>query len=176
MGPTYRLEPCFPRPYERGGYKPRRCRVRVGRVPHVRDAPPCVHPKTFGGQRTGRPTRDRVLTKQTLQFVCFTRFTYRRLPSPLPACRASRLAQAVVASRIGRDKPARHLPRCRALKILKPRRLGNRPAWRDGRGPGRQHSRFVPQSRDGLPTKSKFSNRQGRDGFGITAIWRTYGL
>ena len=29
---------------------------KVGRVPHVRDAPPSICPKPFGGQRTARPT------------------------------------------------------------------------------------------------------------------------
>ena len=28
----------------------------VGRVPHVRDAPARIRPKTFGGQGTARPT------------------------------------------------------------------------------------------------------------------------
>ena len=43
---------------------PQRRRESVGRVPHVRDAPPSVHPERSGGQRTARPTSDRVLTKQ----------------------------------------------------------------------------------------------------------------
>ena len=42
----------------------------VGRVPHVRYAPPSVHPETSGGQRTARPTSDRVLTKQNPQRKC----------------------------------------------------------------------------------------------------------
>jgi len=33
-----------------------RRRESVGRVPHVRDAPPSVHPETSGGQGTARPT------------------------------------------------------------------------------------------------------------------------
>ena len=33
-----------------------RRRELVGRVPHVRDAPPSVHPERSGGQRTARPT------------------------------------------------------------------------------------------------------------------------
>jgi len=41
-----------------------RRRESVGRVPHVRDAPPSVHPERSGGQRTARPTRDRVFRKQ----------------------------------------------------------------------------------------------------------------
>jgi len=39
----------------------------VGRVPHVRDAPPCVHPKTSGGQRTAHPTKTVVLARATLE-------------------------------------------------------------------------------------------------------------
>jgi len=95
--PASGFESGFPRPYGRGyGARPswskkaltrsihldgaaakmaarqsaQRRRELVGRVPHVRDAPPCVHPKTSGGQRTARPTSDRVLTKQNPQGKC----------------------------------------------------------------------------------------------------------
>jgi len=39
---------------------------KVGRVPHVRDAPPSVHPERSGGQRTARPTNPVVTARATL--------------------------------------------------------------------------------------------------------------
>ena len=43
-----------------------RRRESVGRVLHVRDAPPSVHPETSGGQRTARPTNPVVTERATL--------------------------------------------------------------------------------------------------------------
>jgi len=39
---------------------------KVGRVPHVRDAPPSVHPETSGGQGTARPTNPVVTERAPL--------------------------------------------------------------------------------------------------------------
>jgi len=47
-----------------------RRRESVGRVSHVRDAPPSVHPETSGGQRTARPTRYQVLAKRNHPRKC----------------------------------------------------------------------------------------------------------
>jgi len=45
----------------------RNAESKVGRVPHVRDAPPSVHPERSGGQRTARPTKTVVPARATLE-------------------------------------------------------------------------------------------------------------
>ena len=52
-----------------------RRRVKVGRVPHVRDAPQSIQPKTFGGQRTARPhTRSGFGEAKPVNYIYYTVF------------------------------------------------------------------------------------------------------